>query len=257
MTWYAAVFLGLVQGLAEFLPISSSGHLLLFESWFGINDGGLLLTILLHLATLLAVVVVYHKRLWQMVRHPWNLETARLVLATLITCVVVLVFQDLIDRLFTVTALPYMFLLAGVYLMVPTLLRGRTVSQTTNAKGRQWWQAVAVGLAQGIAVVPGLSRSGLTITTGRLTGMTAGQSTDFSFIMSIPIILGSLLYELLRGGSVEALGIGNILLAFVTAFIAGIVAIKIMLDLTRKIDLRWFAVYLLILGSGLLIVQCF
>jgi len=261
MTWYAAIFLGLVQGLAEFLPISSSGHLLLFESLFGITDGGLLLTVLLHLATLLAVVVVYRQRLWTLIRHPWNLETARLGLATVITCVIVLVFHDVIDRLFTLAALPYAFIVAGLYLAVPTVWdwchRKSTPRALVNQPARPWWQAALMGVAQGVAVVPGLSRSGLTITTGRLSGMNGAEATDFSFLMSIPIILASLLYELLRGGTVEALGVGNILLAFVTAFIAGIAAIKLMLNLTRKIDLRWFALYLLLLGGGLLIGSWF
>ncbi|MBO4726284.1 MAG: undecaprenyl-diphosphate phosphatase [Clostridia bacterium] len=260
MTWYTAVFLGLVQGLAEFLPISSSGHLLLFENLFGITDGGLLLTLILHLATLLAVVVVYRHRLWQMVRHPWNKETLRLGLATVITCVIVVLFHDVIDRLFTVAALPYAFLCAGIYLLVPAVMncyrRHQIVTKTVGA-ARPWWQAAAMGLAQGVAVVPGLSRSGLTITTGRLSGMSGAESTDFSFLMSIPIILASLVYELCRGGSVGNLGIGSILLAFVTAFLAGIVAIKIMLEITRKIDLRWFALYLLLLGAGLLIGSWF
>lgn len=259
MAWYTAIFLGLVQGLAEFLPISSSGHLLLFESILGVTDGGLLLTLILHLATLLAVVVVYRRRLWALIRHPWNAEVGRLVLATAITCGMVLLFHDVIDQLFTVAALPYAFLAAGVYLMLPTVLgrrRGHDTAvtvETPTSKRRQWWQAAAMGFAQGVAVVPGLSRSGLTITTGRLSGMTGAESTDFSFLMSIPIILASFVYECLRGGSLQTLGFGSIVLAFVTAFVAGIVAIKCMLNLTRKIDLRWFAWYLLVLGGILLV----
>ncbi len=256
MAWYTAIFLGLVQGLAEFLPISSSGHLLLFESVFGITDGGLLLTLLLHLATLLAVVVVYRQRLWQLIRHPWNFETARLVIATVITCVIVVLFHNVIDSCFTLAALPYAFIGAGVYLLLPTTsgcFHRQKAGKAPRPKWLLWLQPITMGLAQGVAVVPGLSRSGLTITTGRLSGMDTTEATDFSFLMSIPIILASLVYELLRGGSVQMLGMGNILLAFGTAFVAGIVAIKIMLNLTRKIDLRWFAFYLLLLGGGLLL----
>ena len=116
MAWYTAIFLGLVQGLAEFLPVSSSGHLLLFENLLGITDGGLLLTLLLHCATLLAVVVVYRRRLWQMIRHPWQKETRQLVVATILTCGIVLAFNDVIDRLFTIQALPYLFLICGLIL---------------------------------------------------------------------------------------------------------------------------------------------
>ena len=246
MAWYTAIFLGLVQGLAEFLPISSSGHLLLFEHLCGITDGGLLLTLILHLATLLAVVVVYRQRLWQLIRYPWQKQTWQLLLATVITCGMVILFKDMIDSLFSLAALPYLFLLCGCYLLLPTLLRPRETAHP-------WVQSLAMGLAQGIAVVPGLSRSGVTITTGRLTGMNSAAATDFSFLMSIPIILASLVYELLQGGTIQMLGFGNVLLAFITAFVSGIVAIKMMLNMTKKIDLRWFAVYLFVLGVGLLI----
>ena len=248
MAWYTAIFLGLVQGLAEFLPVSSSGHLLMFENLLGITDGGLLLTLILHLATLLAVVVVYWQRLWQMIRHPFSRETWQLVVATGLTCSLVLIFNDVIDQLFTIHALPFLFIICGVYLLLPNLIKPK-INQRT------WRQAVMMGFAQGIAVVPGLSRSGLTITTGRLAGMPATNATDFSFLMSLPIILASFLYEILRGGSVQALGWGNVVLAFITAFVSGIVAIKFMLNVTRKIDLRWFAVYLLLLGVSLLCTQ--
>lgn len=245
MAWYTAIFLGLVQGLAEFLPVSSSGHLLLFENLLGITDGGLLLTLLLHCATLLAVVVVYRHRLWQMIRHPWQKETWQLVVATVLTCGIVLAFNDVIDRLFTIQALPYLFLICGVVLLLPTLLKPQTNQRT-------WVQAVVMGVAQGVAVVPGLSRSGLTIVSGRLAGKSNAEATDFSFLMSLPIIVASLVFELVRGGDIQSLGFGSVFLAFVTAFISGIIAIKFMISLVRKIDLRWFAVYLLGLGIWLL-----
>lgn len=248
MAWYTAIFLGLIQGLAEFLPISSSGHLLLFESLFGITDGGLLLTIILHLATLLAVFVVYSRRIWQLIRHPWCIEMRQLVVATIITCGIVLVFHNIIDQLFTITALPFSFIACGLYLLIPTIWHPKT-------NHKNWLQRMAMGVAQGIAVVPGLSRSGLTITTGRLSGMTTTDAVDFSFLMSIPIILASLVYELLRGGRIQTIGVESMILSFVTAFVAGIVAIKLMLNLTRKIDLRWFAIYLLVLGSLLCLVN--
>ena len=168
---------------------------------------------------------------------------------------IVLIFHGVIERLFTLSALPYAFIGAGIYLWLPTMLGWWQKKSPVVKNGYDWRSAVAMGVAQGIAVVPGLSRSGLTITTGRLTGMSATEATDFSFLMSIPIIVASLLYELLHGGNIQTLGISNIVLAFVAAFIAGIVAIKMMLEITRKIDLRWFAYYLLLLGAGLLITR--
>ena len=250
MAWYTAVFLGLVQGVAEFLPISSSGHLLLFQHLFGVTDGGLLFTIILHLATLLAVVVVYRQRLWQLMKTPFCRYNWLLVVATLITCVFVVCFQGLIDRCFGFNALPFMFMVGGVYLLLPGLCQPRP-------RQKPWWQAVAMGLAQGVAVVPGLTRSGLTMTTGQLAGLPKDQAADFSFIMSIPIIIASLVYEVLHGATLVQIGWGPLVLAFVTAFVSGVWAIKWLLRLLRQVDLRWFAFYLLLLGGGLLLYRGF
>ena len=248
MAWYTAVFFGLVQGLAEFLPISSSGHLLLFEHLFGVAESGLLFTIVLHLATLLAVVVVYRKRLWQMLRHPWQRENWRLLVATVVTCALVLITKPWFDSLFTFAALPFTFMVAGVVLLLPTVIKRRP----TN---RPWVSAVAVGLAQGVAVLPGLTRSGCTMVAGQLCGMSQTDAADFSFLLSIPIILASLGYELLSGGNLGNVNFGSLALAFVTAFVAGIVAIKWLLNLLGKADWRGFAVYLLLLGGGLLLLN--
>ena len=248
MAWYTAVFFGLVQGLAEFLPISSSGHLLLFEHLFGVDTDGLLFTIVLHLATLLAVVVVYRKRLWQMLRHPWQKENWRLLVSTVVTCALVLITKPLFDRWFTFAALPFTFMVAGVVLLLPTVIKWRP-------KPRPWVSAVAVGLAQGVAVLPGLTRSGCTIVTGQMCGMSPSEAADYSFLLSIPIIVASLAYELLSGGSLGTVNFGSLALAFVTAFIAGIVAIKWLLSLLSKVDWRGFAVYLLLLGGGLLLLS--
>lgn len=250
MVWYTAIFLGLVQGLAEFLPISSSGHLLLFQHLFGVTDGGLLFTIILHLATLLAVVVVYRQRLWQLIKRPFCQYNWQLLVATVITCGLVVCFKGLIDRLFGFNALPFMFILGGVYLLLPCVLKPR-------ANQKSWLHAITMGVAQGVAVVPGLTRSGLTITTGQLSGMDKDQAADFSFLMSIPVIVASLVYELISGATLVQIGWGNLVLAFLTAFAAGIFAIKFMLRLLRQVDLRWFAVYLFILGGGLLLYRWF
>lgn len=248
MAWYTAVFLGLVQGLAEFLPISSSGHLLLFEHLFGVDTDGLLFTIVLHLATLLAVVVVYRKKLWTLIRHPWQKTNWRLLLATVLTCGLVLITKPLLDPLFTVGALPFTFIVAGVVLLLPTIFPRRPA---TNP----WLAAAVVGCAQGIAVLPGLTRSGCTMVAGQLCGLSQTEAADFSFLLSIPIILASLGYELLAGGTLGTVAWGSLSLAFITAFVAGVVAIKWLLNLLSKVDFRGFAVYLLLLGGGLLLLS--
>lgn len=241
MAWYTAIFLGLVQGLAEFLPISSSGHLLLFEQLFGVTNGGLLFTLMLHLATLLAVIVVYRTRLWQMLRHPFCRENWQLLLGTVVTCGLVLIGKDWLDTLFSFHALPWTFIATGVILLLPTIIKKRP-------RLNPWLQFVVVGAVQGIAVVPGLSRSGLTMTAGQLCGQDQATAADNSFLLSIPIIVASLVYEVWGADTVLTCGWGNLVLAFASAFVAGLVAIKWLLKLVRRFDCRWFAGYLLLLG---------
>jgi undecaprenyl-diphosphatase len=260
MVWWTAVFLGLMQGIAEFLPISSSGHLLMFEHWFGIADGGLLFDIILHIATLLAVCAVYHKRIWALIRRPFCKYNAMLLAATAITCAFVLVFKGIIDRAFDYRFLPFAFIATAVVLLLPAVVKPKTNKATggtssggaAGTSGGGWCAAAAMGLAQGLAVVPGLSRSGFTITAGQLSGGKKTDSADFSFLMSVPIIAASLLYEIISGGTVISVGAANIIIAFVSAFISGIVAIKFMLSVIRKIDLRWFSIYLFVLGTALM-----
>ena len=247
MAWYTAVLLGLVQGLAEFLPISSSGHLLLLQHLFGITDGGLVLTVVLHLATLGAVVVVYWRRLWALIRHPLCAEMGYLILGTAVTCGLVLVAKQSLESLFGIQALPWLFIVTGVLLLLPGLVQPRATQRP------HWWQFVLMGAAQGVAVLPGLSRSGLTIAAGRLSGLPQADATDQSFLLSIPVIVASLVYTVWQGGTVVALGWGNLVLAFLTAFISGYAALKLMLAGVRKFRWGGFALYLFLLGGGLLL----
>ncbi len=245
MLWYTAVFLGLVQGLAEFLPISSSGHLLLFGHLFGIKEGGLLFNIILHIGTLLAVVIVYYKQIWELVKKPFCKYNLLLALATVITCGFVLLFKDAIDSMIDISILPFSFIVTGVVLLLPSIIKPKQ-------NNKSWLHAGIQGLMQGIAVVPGFSRSGFTIVSGQLAGMQRREAADFSFLMSIPIIIASLLFEIISGGVVVNIGIGNFILAFLTAFVSGIIAIKFMLVIIKKVKLYWFSIYLFILGVFLL-----
>lgn len=247
MVWWTAVFLGLVQGIAEFLPVSSSGHLMLFERWFGIAGGGLLFNIILHIATLFAVCAVYYKKIWLLIRRPFCKYNAMLLTATAITCAFVLLFKDIIDRAFDYRFLPFAFITTAAVLLLPAVIKPK-------AGSGGWRSVIAMGLAQGLAVVPGFSRSGFTIAAGQLCGTEKTESADFSFLMSVPIIAASLLYEIMSGGQVGSVGVGVIIIAFISAFVSGIIAVKFMLSVIRKVDLRWFAVYLLALGAALLFI---
>jgi len=241
MTIIEGIFLGLLQGLAEFLPVSSSGHLLLAMELFSMSDGVLLLTIILHLATLLAVVIVFHKRIWELIKNPFSKTGVALMIATVITVAFVLLFKDVIDSLITVRALPITFLITAILLFSTTFFKEG--DKEANKK-----TAIATGLAQGIAVVPGFSRSGFTISAAMATGTKRTSAAEFSFLMSIPIIIASFVYEVIGAESGASISILPTVVAFIVALVTGVFAIKFMLHIIRKISLGWFSLYLVVLA---------
>ncbi len=241
----ALFFLGIIQGLTEFLPVSSSGHLVLFGNLFGIDES-LFISILLHVATLLSIVVVFYKDIWQMIRHPFSKQTTMLVVATIPTCLIVLVLMPIIKQSFAGGLLPICFLISAILLLVSEQL-----SKKKEKKEMTYKTAFIMGIAQGFAVFPGISRSGSTISAGLLSGGEKESVAKFSFLMSIPIIFLSLImeiYEIVTGSLKLQIQILPTILAFVSAFVVGIFAIKLMIKLTVKSSLKWFSLYLVIIS---------
>lgn len=254
MTILVALILGIVQGLTEFLPVSSSGHLFLLNKIFGINGDFLLVSILLHLATLLAVVIVFYKEIWQLIKHPFSKQACNLYIATIPTIIIVLLFKKSIDNIFGNSALlPFCFMLTAVLLFVTYLLSNKKQKSYENQfEGTiRWTSAFSMGIAQGLAIIPGISRSGSTICTGLLLGESKKDCAKFSFLMSIPIILASMLYEILFTSSTSTLsqiGIIPLLIAFISAFLVGILSIKFMLKIVEKAKYYYFSIYLFVLA---------
>ena len=255
LTIWIAIFLGLTQGLTEFLPVSSSGHLMLAERFFGIMESSLMFSLILHLATLCAVVIVFRKKIWELIKHPLNKTNYNIIIATIISCSLVLIFKDYIDRAFTFYILPFTFLITAIILLIVSFFR-TTPNITKDGTTVTYKTSIFAGIIQGIAVIPGISRSGATISAALATGTSREEAAEFSFLMSIPIIVASFTYELIS--SPESLGsipFFPMLVAFLTAFVAGIFAIKIMLAVVKKIQLYWFSIYLTALSILLLIIQ--
>ena len=235
--------LGLVQGLIEFLPVSSSGHLVLLNKIFGIEQNFVFLSVLLHVATLLAVVVVFRKQIWFLITHPFSKQTLMLVVATIPTVAIVLLFKSFFEQSFSGNLLPLCFSITASVLVLTSLF-----SKQKKNKQMSYKSAVFMGISQGIAILPGISRSGATICTGLACGEDKKQTTEFSFLMSLPIIICSLFYEIYQSLSQGLpLFTGNIwlvLMAFVVAFISGIFAIKFMLKIVQKGKYYYFSIYL-------------
>lgn len=261
------MILGFVQGLTEFLPVSSSGHLVLFQNLFGLREPELLLDIALHMGTLLAVVVVFAReigelftalvqlpRLWREAGGLTPLlasnATVRLgmliVVGSVPTAVIGLALKDYADRLFGSVALVGLMLCAtGVLLLATRFLRGeeRSIFRVSG------YHALWIGLAQGLAITPGVSRSGATIATALLLGVNRDLAGRYSFLLSLPAILGALVVGLdvdTISTSVPALAIGVGTLA---AAVVGYAALKLLLAVVRQGHLYRFAPYCFVVGA--------
>ncbi len=250
----ALFLLGLIQGLTEFLPVSSSGHLVLFSKIFGVEES-LFISILLHVATLLSICVVFYKEIWQMIKHPFSKETISLAIATIPTCVIVLILMPLVKMSFAGSTLPLCFAVSAVLLVLSEIFSKRKAPYSTQFNYKT---AFFMGVAQGFAVFPGISRSGSTISAGVVCGKDKKQVAGFSFLMSIPIIILSLFMEIfdIATGETVLSGIPVLpaILSFLTAFVVGVFAIKVMIKLTVKSSLKWFSVYLVIIAISSLFV---
>lgn len=241
------IILAIVQGLTEFLPVSSSGHLVLLNKFFGIENDFLLLSVILHVATLFSVLIVLRKDVKEVILHPFGELAKKLIFATIPTVIIVLIFKGFFDSAFDGRYLPICFMLTAVLIVVTEVVSTIKGSQKpiTNR------DSVIMGFAQGIAVLPGISRSGATICSGLLCGCDRKEVSHFSFLMSVPIILASLvleIYEYVSIGQSLTLKWYELCVGFVVAFITGIFSVKFMLKIVEKRKLIWFAVYLVILS---------
>lgn len=252
MSLWIAIILGIVQGLTEFLPVSSSGHLVLFQKIFGVEVDCLFFDIVVHLGTLLAVIVVYHKSIWDMIKHPFSEKAQKLVIATLPTVVIAIVFKDIFKSSFDGNFLFVGFLVTAAIMFIASY----SCKNNYQYKSLTYGGAAIMGVFQGIAIFPGVSRSGSTITSALVQGVRRSESSEFSFLMSIPAILGSLVFELFDVGSASLnVSFAALVAGFVFSAVSGYIAIKFMLKVIKKAKFFWFGIYLLILSSVLILNQ--
>ena len=257
MNWWQAIVLGLVQGLTEFLPVSSSGHLAIGRELLGVEaSDDLVFEVCVHAATVLATIVVFRKQIWKLLcglfKFKYNEETdyiLKICVSMIPVFVVGVFFKDYVESLFS------SIVVVGVALLVTALLLFFSDRAKPRAStGISYWQAFVIGLGQAVAVIPGLSRSGTTISTGLLCGARREDVAQFSFLMVIVPILGEAFLDLV-GGDVVASSVGMLplLLGFVSAFVSGLFACKVMISLVKKAKLSWFALYCAVVGILVLI----
>jgi len=252
MSLLEAIILGIIQGLAEFLPISSSGHLALGQYLFGIDEGNMAFIIVVHVGTLIPVVVVFRKAIWELVKQPFQKMTFLLITATIPAAIVGIFFDDAIEA-----ALTSISFLAGGFVITGLVLIGTDRLRKNEKKSGDitFIDAVLIGTAQAVAVFPGISRSGSTIAAALARGINREDAAKFAFLMSIPAILGGLLLQIInviRGDILLAdldfmvLGAG-----FVAAALSGYLAINFMLSAIKKAKLSYFAYYVLALATAI------
>ena len=250
MSVIEAIILGLIQGLAEFLPISSSGHLLLFQKIFGLNDVPMFFTIMLHIGTLFAVCIALRKELAAIFRKPLGKMTWMIVLATVPTVIIAVLFKLLLGDAFDGAYLGFGFMITGIALYCMELFPAgsRSLEEITVK------DALFMGVAQGFGTLPGISRSGSTIVGGSFGGLSRDALARFSFLMSIPAILGALVLDI-KDVDFAAISAGSagvswpcIIIGTIVAGVSGYFAVKWLLKLITKRSMRPFAYYTFVLG---------
>ena len=278
MEWFEAVLLGLIQGLTEFLPVSSSGHLEIGKVLLGVETcDDLLFTTMVHAATVMSTIVVFRKEIWGLLKGFFcgikgiKVENGALVcndqtdyllkiaVSMIPVFVVGVFFKDAVESLFgSITVVGFALVATALLLFFSDYAsrpgRDSIFPANTYRNGISYWQAFAVGLGQAFAVIPGLSRSGTTISTGLICGVKREVMAQFSFLMVLVPILGETFLEL-AGGEFGASSVGALplVLGFLSAFFSGLFACKVMIALVKKAKLSWFALYCLIVAAVIFI----
>ncbi len=265
MDIFTGILLGIVQGLTEFLPISSSGHLVLFQNLLGFKEPELLFDAGLHFGTLLAVCLFLRNDLHLMIKESWQTSLAFfhdretfkqlssrthpllafwVVIGTIPTVFIGFTFRSYFEKLFaSIDAVGIMLIITGLILIISRFLP----KQYTARKSVGLWIALFVGMAQGLAIIPGISRSGTTIVCGLIFGLDRDLAARFSFLLSIPAIIGALLLQLFSEG-IDGVGFGTLFFGFLASAVVGFIAIKILVNMVKKGNLYLFTPYCCALG---------
>lgn len=258
MSWIEALILGILQGLTEFLPVSSSGHIELGKALLGVEiENNLTFTIVVHAATVCSTLVVFRKDiinlLSQTFKFKWNSDTqyvAKLILSSIPVVIAGLFFEEYIEQFFDGR-----LMLVGSMLLVTAILLGFTYYAKTNNREISYRDAFVIGIAQMMAVMPGISRSGATISTALLLKNKKSEAARFSFLMVLIPILGKVFLDVVSGDMAqEKSELLPLIIGFISAFVFGLVACKMMIAIVKKSKLIYFAIYCVAIGILTLIL---
>lgn len=254
MNWFEALVLGIIQGLTEFLPVSSSGHLELGKALFGSNtlpQESMQFTVVVHGATALSTVFVFRndileiiRGLFQFKKNQETLFSVKIILSMIPAAFIGVFFNNEIELLFD-----GQILLVGAMLTITGLLLYLADKAKKSDKSVGFSSAIIIGIAQAIAILPGISRSGATIATSVLLGIDKGKAARFSFLMVVPLIMGKMAKDVLDGAFIGGVdGSLPLIIGFVSAFITGVFACTWMISLVKKSQLKYFSYYCFAVG---------
>jgi len=258
MDIFETIFLGVIQGLTEFLPVSSSGHLVVFQNILGFHEPALLLDCSLHLGTLLAVIIFFRMDIIQIAKDTLQLEFKQpdgnlaiwVIVASIPTVIIGLKFKTPLENLFgSVTITGWMLIITGII-----IASTKFINYSSPRVRIGLLTALAIGIFQGLAIIPGISRSGSTIVCGLLCGLKREQAARFSFLLSIPAIMGALLLQF-DLGSIQKIGIIPLLAGFFTSALVGLIALKFLMTIVKQGHLYYFAPYCWVIGLSIIILS--
>jgi undecaprenyl-diphosphatase len=250
-----SIILGIVQGLTEFLPVSSSGHLELGKALLGddsIPEDSLVFTVVLHFATALSTLIIFRKDIVTLIaallKFEWNEDTqfiVKIMISMLPAGFLGLVFESELEALFGNN-----IMLVGLMLIITAVLLFMADRAKKTTKKVGFWDAFIIGISQAVAMLPGISRSGATISTSVLLGNDKSKAARFSFLMVIPLIFGKIAKDLLSGDlSYTTENFGSLSAGFIAAFLAGLFACKLMIRLVKNSQLKYFSYYCFVVGA--------
>lgn len=268
-----SIVLGLIQGLTEFFPVSSSGHLVIFPYFFKWEAPSIIFAVTLHFATLIALITVLYKNIWLIIKNFFvgifikkyrkdpNFKLAvYIIISSIPAAAAGYLFNDYVESLFFSPVYAACFLLITAVILVLFEYIGRkneekNAARSEDLKKINWLIAIFIGIGQAVAILPGISRSGITISSARIFGVKREEAVRFSFLISIPVIFGSFVFESAKAvknssvlNSNDVISIISVTSGFIFAYLSGLVAIKFLIKFSAKHNLNIFAVYCILLA---------
>lgn len=272
MSIFEAIVLGICQGISEFLPISSSGHLVLLQSLFGITDNNVLFTVMLHFGSLASIVIFFHKDIYNMlveffsmlaeiftgkgfnINNQYRKLNMLIIVGSIPTAILGVLFQDFFEGLYSsVISVAIALIITGCILIISE----KMASGKKSIKRFKYIDAIIIGILQGFAITPGISRSGSTIVGGLLLGLNKELATKFSFFLALPCIFGATLLKVGDAVSAQVTISGSMIIGTIVSTVVGLFAIKFLITLLKKGKLYYFSYYLWTLGTAIILSNLF